>query len=191
MTYAAVATPPLRLVTPESEIVRRFVAGEPHAVRELYRRYARPMFAVAYRSLHDRGLAEEAVQQAFLQAWRAAHKLDPDRDVAPWLFTIVRRVAIDLYRRERRHRNQEPLESEIAELPPGFEHAWTAWEVRRGLEALPDEERNVLYATHFMGLTHEDAAEQLRIPVGTVKSRSFRAYRRLAGLLAHLDEGTS
>lgn len=189
MTYAALARRFVDIVTPERAVIQAFVAGEPHAVRELYRRYARPMYAVAYRSLGDRGLAEEAVQQAFLQAWRAATRLDPDRDVAPWLFTIVRRVAVDLYRRERRHRNQEPLESEIAELPPGFEHAWTAWEVRRGLEALPEEERTVLYATHFMGLTHEDAAEQLRIPVGTVKSRSFRAYRKLAALLAHLDEG--
>ncbi len=188
--YAALAESPL-VVIPEREIIQRFVAGEPHAVRELYHRYARPMFTVAYRSLHDRGLAEEAVQQAFLQAWRAASRLDPERDVAPWLFTIVRRVAVDLFRRERRHRNQEPLESDVAELPPGFEHAWTAWEVRQGLEALPAEERSVLYATHYLGLTHEDAAERLRIPVGTVKSRSFRAYRRLAALLSHLDEGES
>jgi RNA polymerase sigma-70 factor (ECF subfamily) len=178
-------------VTSEREIVRQFVAGDPQAVRTLYQRYAGPMFTVAYRALNDRGLAEEAVQQSFLQAWRASHRFDPERDVAPWLFTITRRVAVDLYRRERRHRHQDPLEREIAELPPGFETAWTAWEIRRALDEMPADEREVLEVTHFMGLTHEETAQRLGIPVGTVKSRSHRAHRRLAALLSHLGEATA
>ncbi len=178
-------------MAPEHETVHRFINGDPEAVQILYRRYSGPMFTVAFRALNDRGLAEEAVQQAFLQAWRAADRFDGDREVAPWLFTITRRVAVDLYRRERRHRHQDPLEREIAEVSPGFETAWTAWEVRRALDEMPVEERDVLEATHFLGLTHGETADRLGIPVGTVKSRSHRGHRRLADLLSHLAEVTA
>jgi RNA polymerase sigma-70 factor (ECF subfamily) len=178
-------------VTTETDMVARFVSGDPDAVRDLYRRYSRPMFSVALRSLGDRGLAEEAVQQSFLQAWRAAPRFDPSRDVAPWLFTITRRVAVDLFRRERRHSRQAPLDDQLAELPPGFEATWTTWEVRRALDTMPPDERTVVEATHFLGLTHEEAAMTLGIPVGTVKSRSHRAHRRLAELLLHLQEASA
>ena len=75
-------------------VLRRFGAGDPDAVRELYARYGRAVFTVAFRSLGERGLAEEAVQQTFLQAWRAADRYDPARDPAPWLYAIARRVAV-------------------------------------------------------------------------------------------------
>jgi len=169
----------------------RFAAGEPGAVRDMYARLGRPVFSVAYRVLGDRSLAEEAVQLTFLQAWQAAGRFDPQRDIAPWLFTIARRVAIDLYRRERRHQAEDLGDREIATLPPSIEQAWTAWEVRRALDELPPQEREVLRATHFDGLTHDEAAKLLRIPIGTVKSRSFRAYRRLAEVLAHLEEASA
>jgi RNA polymerase sigma factor (sigma-70 family) len=169
----------------------RFASGDPGAVRDLYRKLGRPVFSVAYRILGDRGLAEEAVQLTFLQAWQAADRFDPQRDIAPWLFTIARRVAIDVYRRERRHQAEELGDRDIATLPPSMEQAWTAWEVRRALDQLPAEERDVLRATHFDGMTHEEAARALGIPIGTVKSRSFRAYRRLAEFLAHLEEASA
>ena len=76
-------------------------------------------------------------------------------------------------------------------LPQTFEGTWEAWEVRSALDRIPADEREVLLATHFIGLTHDEAAERLGIPVGTVKSRSHRAHRRLADLLAHLKEATA
>lgn len=175
---------------PDQRVMRRFRDGDPDAVREVYRRYGGPVFTVAYRALADRGLAEEAVQQTFLQAWRAASRFDPRRDPAPWLYAIARRVAVDLHRRERRH-TTEPDEPEVAVLPHTFEGTWEAWEVRSALDRLPDDERDILYATHFLGLTHAQAAERFDIPVGTVKSRSYRAHRRLAELLSHLEEASA
>jgi RNA polymerase sigma-70 factor (ECF subfamily) len=68
---------------------------------------------------------------------------------------------------------------------------WEAWEVRAAIDRLSEDERNVIEATHFKGLSHEEAAAELGVPVGTVKSRSHRAHRRLAGLLAHLREATA
>lgn len=170
--------------------MKRFREGDPHSVRELFDRYGRAVFSIAYRALNDRGLAEEAVQQTFLQAWRAAGRFDPDREPGPWLYAIARRVAVDLYRRERRHDTVHD-EPEVAVLPPSFEGLWEAWEVRTALDRLPDDEKAILRATHYLGLTHEETAERLGIPVGTVKSRSFRAHRRMAGLLAHLKEATA
>lgn len=171
--------------------VLRFGNGDPEAVRELYAQYGRAVFTVAFRALGDRGLAEEAVQQTFLQAWRAANRFDPSRDPAPWLYAIARRVAVDLYRRERRHQDTDRSDAEVAVLSPSFEGTWEAWEVRRALDALSDEESAVLRATHYLGLTQEETAERLGIPVGTVKSRTHRAHRRLAGFLAHLKEASA
>jgi RNA polymerase sigma-70 factor (ECF subfamily) len=168
--------------------MRRFATGEPEAVRELYAAYGRAVFTVAFKSLGDRSLAEEAVQQTFLQAWRGASRFDPDRDPAPWLYAIARRVAVDLYRRERRHQDTERNDTEVAVLSPSFEGTWEAWEVRSALDELTEDERAIMRATHYHGLTHEETAERLGIPVGTVKSRSYRAHKRMAGLLAHLRE---
>jgi RNA polymerase sigma-70 factor (ECF subfamily) len=170
--------------------MRRFRDGDPEAVRAVYDRYNRPVFTVAIRALGDRSLAEEAVQQTFLQAWRASARFDPGRDPGPWLYAIARRVAVDLYRRERRHETERD-EPEVAVLPQTFEGTWEAWEVRCALDRIPDDEREVLLATHFLGLTHDEAAERLGIPVGTVKSRSYRAHRRLAELLSHMKEATA
>ena len=171
--------------------MRRFRDGDPGAVRDLYQQYGRAVFTVAYRALGDRDLAEEAVQQTFLKAWRASSGFDPHRDPAPWLYTIARRVAVDLFRRERRHQSADTDDFEVAVLPHSFEGTWEAWEVRSALDRVPAEEKEVLHATHFLGLTHQETAERLGIPVGTVKSRTHRGHRRLAQLLAHLREATA
>lgn len=170
-----------------ARMMKRFRSGDPGAVRELYDAYGRSVFSVAYQALGDRGLAEEAVQQTFLQAWRAAGRFDPDREPGPWLYAIARRVAVDLYRRERRHlaADEEP---EVAVLPPSFEATWETWEVRLALDQVPEDEQAILRATYYLGFTQEETAERLGIPLGTVKSRSHRAHRRLAGLLSHLKE---
>lgn len=175
----------------ERRTLVRFRAGDPEAVRALYRRYGRAIFVVAVRALGDRSLAEEAVQQTFLQAWLASHRFDPTRDPGAWLYAIARRVAVDLYRRERRHWSVEGEEPEIVVLPPSFELTWEAWQVRVALDRLPAEELEVIRATHFQGLSHREAADYLGIPLGTVKSRSHRAHRRLARLLAHVREATA
>lgn len=177
----------------DREVVASFAAGEPEAIRLIYRAYGRAVFTVAMAALGDRDLAEEAVQLTFLQAWRAADRFDVERDPAPWLYAIARRVSVDVYRRERRHSSGVPLDvdSEIAVLPESFESTWRAWEIRLALDAMPSKYREVVEATHFLGLTHEQAADQLGIAVGTVKSRSHRAHRELAQLLAHLEEETA
>ena len=175
------------------DVIKRFAAGEQEAIRELYRLYGRAVFTVAYSSLRDRGLAEEVVQLTFLQAWKAADRFDVERDPAPWLYAIARRAAVDVYRRERRHQGRVPFdqESDFAVLPDSFEATWKAWEIRLALDQMPPKHRDIIEATHFLGLSHEETAERLGVAVGTVKSRSHRAHRRLAELLAHLQEASA
>jgi len=186
-------------------IAEQFRASNPDAVREVYREYGRLVYAVSFKVLGNRALAEEATQQAFLQAWRAASSFDAGKELGPWLATIARRAAIDVHRRESR-RSTQPLEDvapdhpDVVALPPSAEQAYDVWEVRRAalgsvvwvvwgaIDGLPEEERQVVRLQHVDGLTHAEIAAKLDVPVGTVKSRSFRAHRRLAGQLGYLRE---
>jgi RNA polymerase sigma factor (sigma-70 family) len=171
----------------------QFREGDPDAVRAVYRSYGRLVFSVAYRILGNRGLAEEATQQAFLKAWRAAGSFDPDRELGPWLASIARRTAIDVSRREA-VRAADPLEtvapgeSALITTPESAEAVYDVWAVREAVAQLPADEQEIVRLQHFDGLTHAEIGQQLGLPVGTVKSRSFRAHKKLATLLGHLRE---
>jgi RNA polymerase sigma-70 factor, ECF subfamily len=170
----------------DAELAERFAAGEEQAVTAVYRRYAGPILTVAMSTLGRRDLADEAVQTTMLKAWRAAGSFDTSRELAPWLYAIARRVAIDIYRRESRMTADELGDNDVAVVPLSFERTWEAWEVRSALVQLPPDEREVVRLSHLVGMTHQQIAEQLGVPLGTVKSRSSRAHRRLAGLLSHV-----
>jgi RNA polymerase sigma factor (sigma-70 family) len=175
----------------DRDLAARFAAGDETAVRAIYARYAGPILTVAMATLAKRELADEAVQTTMLKAWRGAASFDPSRELAPWLYAIARRVAIDIYRRERRAGTPDELsDDQVAVIPLSFERTWEAWEVRSALGQLPLAEREVVRLSHFVGMTHGEIAEHLDVPIGTVKSRSNRAHRRLAGLLAHVVRAT-
>jgi RNA polymerase sigma factor (sigma-70 family) len=174
----------------DAEMASRFASGDPDMVRVVYQLHGRLVFAIAYKVLGDTGLAEDATQQTFVQAWRAAATYDPSRPLAAWLTTIAKRVAIDVYRREKRHRNLDNVDTSdsasLVTLPPSAEQIHEVAEVRRALDELPDGDRQLIRLQHFDELTHAEIATRLDIPLGTVKSRTFRAHRRLAGILSHL-----
>jgi RNA polymerase sigma factor (sigma-70 family) len=175
----------------DAETVDGFRAGDPAAVRAVVRAYGGLVFAVAVRVLGDRSLAEDAAQQAFVQAWKAASHFDPSRELGPWLATIARRAAIDLQRREatrtRLARVDEPTVV-VQSVPESAERAYDVWAVREAVDGLPAEEREVVRLQHLEGLTQVEVAERLGIPLGTVKSRAHRAHARLAGRLGHLRD---
>ena len=177
------------------DVVRAFVDGDVDAVRAVHRRYAGALHAVARSMTSDVELAAEAVQTAFVKAWRAADRFDPDRALGPWLYAIARRATIDAIRRERRPtRGDHAPETDVAVMTMSFERTWEVFEVRHALDQLPDDEREVLRLTRLVGLTQAEAAAHLDVPVGTVKSRSHRAMARLRELLTHVggvgDEST-
>jgi len=173
----------------EDGLADAFRTGSAEGVRAVYERYSGAVFTIALRVLGDRDLAADAVQVTFLNAWRSCGSLEPGRPLAPWLFTIARRAAIDLYRRRAHAPEPTELQDEATiALPPSMEGIWEAWQIRIALDTLPAEEREVVRAQHFGGLTHAQIAQQLAVPIGTVKSRSHRAHRRLASMLGHLAE---
>jgi RNA polymerase sigma-70 factor (ECF subfamily) len=171
-----------------TDLARRFAAGDERALGDAFDEYAGPMLAVATSLLADRRLAEEAVQQAFVQAWRAAASYDPDRPLGPWLRAIVRRTAVDAWRRERRHEARALDEVAPGDLPsiapPAIEDASDAWDIRRALDRLPPAEREVVRLAHLEQLTQPEIAARMGIPLGTVKSRTHSAYGKLRAALS-------
>jgi RNA polymerase sigma-70 factor (ECF subfamily) len=171
----------------DSDLARRFAAGGEAAFAAVHEAFRGPVFGIAMHALADRGLAEEASQMAFLRLWQARKRYDPERSLEAWLFSITRRAAIDIYRRERRL----PVTTEIEERDVGVEalsveRLWEAWEVRRAVDALPADEAEVVRLAHFFQWSHSEIAEHLGVPLGTVKSRSYRAHKRLAKSMSHL-----
>jgi RNA polymerase sigma-70 factor (ECF subfamily) len=170
----------------DADLVAGFAAGDDLAVKAIYERFARPILTVGMSALGRRDLADEVVQTTMLKAWRAASTFDRSRDLAPWIYAIARRVAIDIHRREARAAVPTEIGDELTVEPLSFSRTWEAWEVRSAVEKLPADERDVVRLAHLGGLTHREIAEELGVPIGTVKSRSARAHRRLASLLGHL-----
>ncbi len=183
----------------DAELASRFASGDADMIRVVYQTFGRLVFSICYKVLGDTGLAEDATQQTFVQAWRAAGQYDPSRPLGAWITTIAKRVAIDVYRREKRHRGLDNVDtatsSTLVTLPPSEEQIYDVAAVRRAVDQLPPQDRELIRMQHFDELSHAEIATELAIPLGTVKSRTFRAHRKLAGALAHLrsetDEGGS
>jgi len=175
----------LARVVDSGELIR-FRSGDPDAVRAVYRAYGATVFAVAYKTAGSRELAEEATQQTFLKAWRAAATFNPAQDLGPWLATIARRTAIDLHRREARRPTERLDDAVAAQLPDRGDRDFDVWAVREAVDELPPLEREVVRLQHLESLTQAEIGARLGVPVNTIKSRSFRAHRRLAVRLGHL-----
>jgi RNA polymerase sigma-70 factor (ECF subfamily) len=176
----------------EGSIGERFRAGDEKALAEVFDEHAGPMLAVAGHMLADRRLAEEAVQQAFVQAWKAAPRFEPDRALGPWLRSIVRRTSIDVWRRERRHTlhsldDVRPVDLPRVE-PPSIADTSDVWAVRKAVDELPPASREVVRLAHLEQLTQPEIAARLDLPLGTVKSRTRQAYRLLASALSSAVE---
>ena len=173
----------------DEAVVALVARSDQEALGELYDRFGRVAYGLAFRILRDRTLAEDAVQEAFLAAWRTADRFMPERAKAStWLLTLVHRRAVDLVRREDRRR-AEPLDESFE--PPGDgsveDDAWLRFErerVQTALRRLPDQQREALELAYYGGFTQTELAERLGQPLGTIKSRMFTGLRRLRDVLA-------
>ena len=154
---------------------------------ELYDRYGRAAYGLALRVLRDETLAEDAVQDAFLTAWRTAAAYRPERSSPKaWILTLTHRRAVDIVRREQHRRTQREEEASEPDAATAEETAILNWERRRVVQALdrlrPDE-RELLELAYYGGLTQSELADRLGVPRGTIKSRTYTALARLRGLL--------
>ena len=132
------------------------------------------------RSLGDRGLAEEAVQEIFLRAWRSADRFDPEiASLRTWLFVIARTTVIDI-ERDRASRRSVVAIGEVDEASEEpFARALEAWQVEEALRRISVQHREVLVETYYRGRPYAEVAADLGIPEGTVKSRAYYALRAL------------
>jgi RNA polymerase sigma-70 factor (ECF subfamily) len=157
------------------------------ALGELYDRYGGPAYRLALRILRDAALAQDAVQDAFLTAWRTAPKFDPRRgSVSTWLLTLVHRRAVDVVRREDRRRAL-PLDDAPVAAGDATDETVETRELRRGVQAalgkLTPLEREALELAYYGGLSQSEIAEKLGVPLGTVKSRMFAGLARMRDAL--------
>ena len=133
------------------------------------------------RLLGDTHLAEELVQDAFTSVWRRATTFDSGRaSFATWLYRVARNRAVDLDRRRRSRPisvGEEPLQGVSGGPEP--EADLDGWDMGRALASLPDEHREVLTMTYFEGLSQREISQRIDLPLGTVKSRTTAALKRV------------
>lgn len=179
------------------ELHRRLATGDSEAFEELYRRYSPSAYGLALRVTGQDSLAQEVVHDAFLALWRAPEAFDASRgSFRTFFLSLVHHRAVDTVRREERLRkraerqsNLEPREDEdVAE--DVVENAYLSTrrkEIREALQTLPPDQRRVVELAYFGGYTQARIAEELGIPVGTVKTRTLAAMRKLRRALYRED----
>ena len=184
-TIQVVAEPMNNVAMSDGELIARVGDGDANAFDLLYRRYSRPVFALALRRLGDRGRAEDAVQETFASIWRSAGSYRRERGPgAPWLYAVARNAIVDR-RRTLGAPPAEAVEEASSEAGPDerAESSWTAWRVHRALAELPEQERRLIELAYWGELSQSEIAEFLDIPLGTVKTRTRSALSRLADVL--------
>ena len=189
----------------DQEVVLRARSGQEAAYRELIRRYERPVFALLFRMLRDRELAEDLAQETFVKALNAIDSYRPEFKFSSWIFKIANNAAIDHLRRRELDtlsldgsphaetpeamqatalqigaRQESPLDTvEAKELGSAIEAA---------IGSLRPEYRSCILLRHVEGRAYEEIAEILNLPLGTVKTYIHRARNELRLALAHLKE---
>jgi len=154
-------------------------------VRAVYAAHGPELYRFARRALGDAGLAEEAVQEAFLRAWQAADRFD-DRlgSLRTWLFAILRNVVIDLGR--ARAARPRVAEGGVEPSVEPLEQALLAWQVEEAMRRIGDDHRRVIVETYYRGRPYAEVAEELGVPEGTIKSRVYYGLRALRVVLEEM-----
>jgi RNA polymerase sigma-70 factor (ECF subfamily) len=170
----------------DNELMAAMATGEGAALGEFYDRFARMAYGLALRIVRDRSLAEDVVQEAFLSVWRAAGSFDSGRGAArSWLLMFVHRRAVDLVRRNRRDRARDDGDRAHAARQNGRSASEAAEldterrTVQATLASLSTKQRTMLELAYYGGYTQQEIAARLGLPIGTVKSQTSEALRRL------------
>ena len=185
-------------MTPEHEkhCIERVLKGDVNAFEHLVHAYEKTVYNLALRSLGNRQDAEDVTQEAFLKAYRSLSSYRGDSKFSVWLYRIVSNLCLDQLRARQRRPAQsltvENDEGESEELEITDEHfsperlldrKLTRESVQRGLASLPDDARQILLLRELQGLSYEEIGQTLDLEPGTVKSRIFRARKRLCAYL--------
>lgn len=183
-------------MTDEELLAEYRLAGSPQIFEALVRRYERELYNYLRRFLGNTVLAEDAFQATFMQVHLKCHLFDGERKVRPWLYTVATNQAIDIQRRNKRHRlvsldrvsrseHQELgtlinlLRSKETDPSDHLDANERQQWIRQAVAALPEQLRTAVRLVYFRGMKYREAADELSVPVGTVKSRIHSAVKRL------------
>jgi RNA polymerase sigma-70 factor (ECF subfamily) len=195
MGVALVAEPPagetISVAATDDDLIALALTGRGDAFGELVGRYERSVYHLAYRTLRDVEEAKDAVQDAWIKAYRALASFRPGAKFATWIFTICYRVCCDRLAKRKRFSGDEP--PDIADPGPGpagqFEAAEEATRLRAAIAALPEKYRVAITLFHLQGKQYEEIAAVLDLPLGTVKTHLFRAKDLLRNALGPAAPG--
>lgn len=181
----------------DAALIRLLAYNRSEALDELYNRYGRLVYSIAFNSIGDPATAEEITQDVFTRAWEKAKTYDVEiSKVSTWLISITRNRAIDEMRRGRIRPERysvswaEVLEDPIDESAGPEEKTELSWKkavVRKAIAALPSDQQKALALAYFKGYSHSEIAAALDEPLGTVKTRIRLAMQKLREILS--DQG--
>jgi RNA polymerase sigma-70 factor, ECF subfamily len=189
----------------DQEVVLLARSGREAAYRELVRRYERPVFALLYRMVRDRELAEDLAQETFVKALNAIESYRPEFKFSSWIFKIANNAAIDHLRRREldtlsldgspHAETPEAMQATALQIGARQESPLDEVEARElggtieaAIGRLRPEYRSCILLRHVEGRAYEEIAEILDLPLGTVKTYIHRARNELRLALAHLKE---
>ena len=180
----------------EAAVIRRVLDGDGNAFEDLVAAYEKNVYNLALRSTVYAQDAEDMAQEAFVKAYTSLPGFRGDSKFSVWLYRIVSNVCLDFLRRQNRRPasslSQEDEDGEEAQMDiPDesqspeqlLERSLTQEAVQRGLQSLSAEQRQILLLREIQGLSYEEIAETLDLEAGTVKSRIFRARKKLCAFL--------
>lgn len=175
-------------VESDDQLAERFAAGDEQALRSAYDRFGSLVWSLCRRAVATEADAEDIVQQVFISAWKSRERYDPQRaPLGAWLVGIAKYRILDAQRAAGRRRDSASEHVELAESEPAVDQLDGLADrlvIVDALNALPEERRTVLERAFFSDLTHPQIAEELSLPLGTVKSHIRRG---LASLRQHLE----
>ena len=177
-------------------MIRRVQHGDVDAFGLLVTAYEKNVYNVALQMLGNREDAQDIAQEAFLKAYNSLSSFRGDSKFSSWLYRIVSNLCLDFKRRQGRRPSSsltvedddgENVQLDIADESQSpetlLERKLTREAVRRGLAELPDEQRQILLLREIQGLSYEEIGEAMGLEAGTVKSRIFRARKKLVDYL--------
>jgi RNA polymerase sigma-70 factor (ECF subfamily) len=168
----------------DRQLIQRISSQEQNALLELYQRYGSLVYGLALRILRNPGAAEEVVQDIFLKVWQYPERWNPSLgQFSSWLLTITRNASID---RLRKDQHLQPFSLDQLDIAPSTtldDHAWYDAQILANLlMELPSEQRQLIELAFYQGYTHSELSENLRLPLGTVKTRLRTGLQKLRSL---------
>jgi RNA polymerase sigma-70 factor (ECF subfamily) len=193
MVSGSASSPITPLPNNDEELIHAIIEGKSSALGELYDRYGRLVYSLSYQVVGDSSTAEEITQEVFLQVWNKAGTYQSlQGKVVTWLTSVARHKAIDSLRRKgarpEGHQIGFETEEELDLVDPvgvedQVENSQRSQAIRRAIAHLPPDQQRALSLAYFKGMTHQEVADLIGEPLGTVKTRIRLAMLKLRQML--------